>query len=157
MELTINGGCKKLRTDLESLGSFLAYRLMKQRLASTLSVEINLKRNLIKKEGVYGSTDYNWENSKPPKSFIIELDITPSTDIILTTTCHEFVHIWQYATGRLKELYRSPMYRFDGKYFKNNLVYEKLPWEKEAFSMEKKLYNEWVLYECGLEFQNKRS
>jgi len=142
MELYVTGGYRKLRADADSLGSFLGYYLMKPRLASTLSVEIILNKHLERNTGLVGSVDYDSEGNRP-KSFYIEVDSSQEYRDIMITLCHEFVHVMQYATGRLKELVRHPSFRFDGNYFNCNSDYYKHPWEIEAYNLENDLYNRW--------------
>ena len=54
------------------------------------------------------------------------------------TLAHEMVHLRQYATGQLKQLEReNNVYRFGKLYYNSkNIVYQNLPWEVEAETLE---------------------
>ena len=53
---------------------------------------------------------------------------------IVSTVCHEMVHVKQYVRGELGD-----MGRWKSRRVSDNTSYSDLPWEKEAFKMEEGL------------------
>ena len=59
---------------------------------------------------------------------------------IIMILCHEFVHIKQYDNGRLIQYGNKMM--FDGIEYDNTYSYKNLPFEKEAFKAQGKIYKQ---------------
>jgi hypothetical protein len=63
------------------------------------------------------------------------------------TLVHEMIHIKQFALNELRNFPKS--IRWNGKFYRmpngeiDLVKYLDYPWEVEAYSVEKKLYNEW--------------
>ena len=75
-----------------------------------------------------------------------------SRDKFNETDCHEMVHVWQIATGRMKDTWRGGYKQLwkckDGKYRNyGKTSYERQPWETEAYAMEGKLAELFKKYE----------
>ena len=65
-------------------------------------------------------------------------------DKLIETVAHEMVHVWQMATGRLKDKFRGGYKQLwkckDGKYRNyNKTSYDRQPWETQAYALEGKL------------------
>ena len=82
------------------------------------------------------------------KDIIIQIDHRlgriEGRDQLIETIAHEMVHVWQMATGRLKDKFRGGYKQLwkckDGKYRNyRNTAYGRQPWETQAYVLEKKL------------------
>ena len=82
------------------------------------------------------------------KDIIIQIDHRLSRiegrDQLIETVAHEMVHVWQMATGRLKDKFRGGYKQLwkckDGKYRNyNKTSYDRQPWETQAYALEGKL------------------
>ena len=92
---------------------------MGKRLMNSLEININLRRNLITKEGCEGTAVWEDENIRP-REFTIELDLTYSIRDVLITLAHEMVHIKQWAKGEMYEYARADMVRYHQTKFNLN-------------------------------------
>ena len=77
MLLHIRGSNKYNRKLIEAATWWYAEKVMSKRLMSGLKIDINLRKNLIDKEGCEGTSIWEDENRRP-KEFTIELDISNS-------------------------------------------------------------------------------
>ena len=133
---------KELFQALENAAFYYADELLGKRMARYICLEIKLTKDLKKKEKAYGYCHIIDDNLSRPREFMIELDASMkhTFDQILTWLAHEMVHLKQfvrkelcdYVTGRV--LWKSRCY---GK-----IHYNDMPWEKEAYRLEDKLYKE---------------
>ena len=82
------------------------------------------------------------------KDMIIQIDHRLSRvegrDKLIETVAQEMVHVWQMATGRLKDKFRGGYKQLwkckDGKYRNyNKTSYDRQPWETQAYALEGKL------------------
>lgn len=101
-------------------------------------VYIDFEENLFDTEGILGDCDFD-SSMQPPDWYDIRVDRSLSNDDLLLTLAHELVHIKQYARRELKQLMRSPYYRFRKEYFHNSTPYAERPWEIEAYELESEL------------------
>jgi hypothetical protein len=100
-------------------------------------VIIKLKRNLLTNDNVFG-----WCLDMGDKEYEIEVDSSADLVNMLTTVAHEMVHVKQYARGEHAELARG-VFRWKRKYYSMDTDYEKMPWEKQAHKLEKRIWEEW--------------
>ena len=103
-----------------------------------LDIRINHRGLLC--EGVYGwcsVLDCNWR----PRNFEIELHNRMPVDDYISTLIHELWHVYQHVMGDLKD--KGPK-RFWKGIDHSNTDYSDQPWEVEAYSMEKKLFGEYM-------------
>lgn len=143
MYLNIEGGTKKQRDLVESMAVFAGYKLMREKLADTIELDIELTRNLYKEDGNIG--DVIWEDrNHRPKQYSMRVDSTGDLRRILETVAHEMVHVSQFATGRWVELYKTKQTRWEGKVLKKLPQYWDRPWEIEAHGREVGLFLQWV-------------
>ncbi len=115
MLLHINGSTKKVRKIVEQAARYYAEKLMGKRLMAGLEININLKNNLLAKEGNEGNTI--WEDTGyRSRDFTIELDTTVKIRNLLITLAHEMVHVKQWAKDEMYE-YTNTMglVRFKGE------------------------------------------
>ena len=134
-----NGGIEKDRTLAEEVMWFCIETLMPR--MKNLMVECELKKI---EDGVLG---YAW-SVEDNKDCMIQIDSRLSRDAgrdkFIETVCHEMVHVWQMATGRLKDKFRGGYKQLwkckDGKYRNyNKTSYDRQPWETQAYDLEGKL------------------
>ena len=147
MLLHVKGSNKAVRKIVEMASWYYAEKLMGTRLMGTLSITINLIRNMSEKTGCEGSAIWDdWDDfKKTPRDFTIELDCSMSLRNILINLAHEFVHVKQWVKGDMYEYFRNPsMVRFmKKKYDMNNMAYFDYPWEIEAFGRQLGLFTRW--------------
>ena len=140
MLLHITGSNNKNRKLVERAAWWYSEKLMGKRLMRGLEIHINLRRNLITKEGCEGTATWEDENIRP-KEFTIELDLTFSIRDVLITLAHEMVHIKQWAKGEMYEYSKPGMVRFHKTKFElDDIDYWDYPWEIEAFGKQLGLF-----------------
>ena len=129
LDVNVTGGNKIKRELVEELARFVHAKLMPRK-----AVEVNIDIGDYEVFGLCGQIDdYEYE---------IELKDTSVTQMLITLA-HEMVHVKQYARNELKQLVRQPMYRWKKEYLPLDTPYFDQPWEKEAYDLEEKLYDEW--------------
>ena len=141
MILHVKGSNKAIRKLVESATRFYAEKLMGKRLTENLKITVNLKRNLLSKEGLEGSAVWE-DDSYRPREFIVEIDSTVKVRNILLTLAHEMVHVKQWAKDEMYEqLNTIGMVRFKGeKVHLDSLEYWDQPWEIEAYGKQLGLF-----------------
>ena len=131
-----NKGLKKDRELAEEVMWFCIETLMPR--IKNLMVDCELKKI---GDGVLG---YAW-CVEDNRDCVIQIDSRLSRDVsrdkFIETVCHEMVHVWQMATGRMKDTFRGEYKQLwkckDGKYRNyGKTAYERQPWETEAYAME---------------------
>ena len=80
--------------------------------------------------------------------FEIELDKKLSIKEMVTALCHEMVHVKQFARKEMVDGIETGVARWKSKKISLDTNYWDLPWEKEAYRMEKKLAND--VWENGI-------
>ena len=140
MIIHVKGSNKAVRKLVEIAAWYYAEKLMGKRLINNLEININLKRNLYKKDKSEGTAIWEDESSRP-KEFTIELDCDTKVRNILITLAHEMVHVKQWAKNEMYEYYKGDEVRFmKTKYDMNNLNYWDFPWEIEAYGKQLGLF-----------------
>ena len=113
---------------------------MNELLSSRKSKNTHLEIRFIKlPKNIHGyccihEDDYNPNN---PTMFSIDISPTLTLEKIITTLAHELVHLRQFREKQLK--YRDKYTLFRGYAYSLDTPYEKEPWEKEAYKLEKSL------------------
>ena len=141
MLLHINGSTKKVRKIVEQAAWYYAEKLMGKRLMAGLEININLKNNLLAKEGNEGSTI--WEDTGyRSRDFTIELDTTVKIRNLLITLAHEMVQVKQWAKDEMYEYMNTMgLVRFKGEKIHLELTdYRDYPWEIEAYGKQLGLF-----------------
>jgi hemoglobin-like flavoprotein len=91
----------------------------------------------------WGICDHHDIGIKPREfTILINSELKEVKDII-TTVAHEMVHVWQYATGKLRD-YEAPVHRYENDLYDADMSYRDMPWEIEARQLEKVLYKLWL-------------
>lgn len=78
------------------------------------------------------------------QSFTIQLNNSLDDNLLLETLFHEMVHLKQYSKGELSESKTSMIWK-NKTYLKNNQDNRHLPWEEEAYRLEKELLNHYLI------------
>ena len=102
MLVRVKGSDKVTRKIIRTAARWYAEKLMGKRLTAGLDININLKKNLLDKDGHEGTAIWE-DDSIRPKEFTIMLDSTCAIRNILITLAHEMVHVKQWAKGEMYE------------------------------------------------------
>ena len=141
MLLHVKGSNKAVRKLVEHATWYYAEKLMGLRLMDGLEITINLKKNLLVKEGNEGSVIWEDDGFRP-KEFTVELDSTVKIRNLLITLAHEMVHVKQWAKNEMYEYLNTlGMVRFKGeKIHLKETEYWDYPWEIEAYGKQLGLF-----------------
>ena len=140
IHIEATGGLKKDRELAEDVMWFCMDILMPR--MRTLCIDLEFTKTL--EDGAMGFTHLGDDD----KDMIIQIDHRLSRiegrDKLIETVAHEMVHVWQMATGRLKDKFRGGYKQLwkckDGKYRNyNKTSYDRQPWETQAYALEGKL------------------
>tara|TARA_B100000242_G_scaffold281953_1_gene242777 strand:- start:459 stop:944 length:486 start_codon:yes stop_codon:yes gene_type:complete len=143
MHITTRGGTKTQKKYVKSMADFCGEKLLGSRLYPKIELRIELVKNLMKKEKIYG--DAIWEDDERyPKEFTIRADASQPLRRVLETIAHEMVHVKQYAKDELHEYTMKKGHRYKGKFFSDKLDYWDEPWEIEAHGRETGLFVRWA-------------
>ena len=133
----ITGGLKKDRELADEIVWWCMETLMPRH--RVMNIDIKLTKIL---EGGAEGFCYQGDDDR---DFIIEIDHRLSRfktkEAFIECVIHEMIHVWQGATGRIKDTFRGPYKKLwkckDGKY-RNYLktAYMKQPWEVQAYKMQ---------------------
>lgn len=140
IHIEATGGLKKDRELAEDVMWFCMDILMPR--MRTLCIDLEFTKTL--EDGAMGFA-YMGEDDK---DIIIQVDHRLSRikgrDQLIETVAHEMVHVWQMATGRMKDSFKGGYKQLwkckDGKYRNyTETAYDRQPWETQAYSLEGKL------------------
>ena len=140
IHIEATGGLKKDRELAEDVIWFCMDILMPR--MRTLCIDLEFTKTL--EDGAMGFTHMGDDD----KDIFIQIDHRLSRiegrDKLIETVAHEMVHVWQMATGRLKDKFRGGYKQLwkckDGKYRNyRNTAYDRQPWETQAYALEGKL------------------
>jgi len=130
---------------------YYGYKLLGGRMFNRIIVDVKLRKDMYKKEKAYGYCSISGDVHKP-REFEIEIDSSKDHLIqdMLIWLAHEFVHLKQFVKGELYD-YEDGSVKWKSKVYRDGKVsYEDAPWEKEAYRLEYKLYEEfWDRYVEG--------
>ena len=134
-----------LRDAIEEACWYYGRRLMGGRMAKQITVEVKLTNRLKEKENSYGYCHILDDNLNKPREFCIELDASMkhSFDNILMWLAHEMVHLKQFVRKELWD-YEIGAVQWNTKRYSSSMKYNDMPWEKEAYRLEDKLYYEFA-------------
>lgn len=139
MTITVYGGRKQQRQLLENMAVWLSDELLGSRMSNNVDVDIILRKFSHKEEkGFRGFMNIEDCNLRP-RQFLIEIEKEQTDDDLMETLAHEMVHVKQDVRGQTKERYRGGFKMYWMGEDHTNTPYRKQPWEKEAFSLEKRL------------------
>jgi hypothetical protein len=134
---------------------FFSNSLISTRLSKTLSVKIIFTKGFNKNTKCIATCMWV-DNNVRPKKFEIEIDANLSANQTIRAIAHEMVHLKQYATGQMKDLFSNDSTKWEGKIHENisemNDNYWTYPWEIEAYGREVGLF---VLYSKYIKEEKK--
>ena len=99
-------------------------------------INIHAERGLAKK-GIYGDV-----LQEDDREFTIRIDPHLPPEQFIVTLLHEMVHVYQYATGKMKYKWIHEVI-FEKEKYKWDMDYDSRPWEIEAHAKEKQLKEKW--------------
>ena len=123
--------------------TFYGEVLLGKRMAKNIYLDIKLTKDLKKKEKAYGYCHIIDDDLDKPREFHIEIDTSMkhSTQDILTWIAHEMTHLKQFVKGELYD-WEDGSVQWKTKRYIRTLKYDDMPWEKEAYRLENKLFQE---------------
>ena len=124
--ITVTGGNKFQREIAEKTVNFMIDKLLPR--FRTLEIEVILKKMNDDAVGYCMMQDTNRE-------FEIECSRDLTLKDLVTTICHEMVHVKQYARKEMSD----NGFTWKKKQINEKTPYFDLPWEKEAYKMQDKL------------------
>jgi len=151
MQITVNGyrsNNKNLANTLTTAVWWYGLKLLGGRQARHLWVDINLCKNLYKDTGAYGFCGIIGNENKP-REFELDLDASMGNSLkdLLIWCAHEMVHVKQFVREELIDYEDGSVAWKSRVYARNNTFpHNKQPWEKEAYTLEYKLYEEFIKY-----------
>ena len=129
----VNGGNKTQRDICHKVVGHMIWQLLPR--FRTLDITVNLVNVKSDAIGFCMMEDNN-------RTFEIELDKKIGIKDLVQALCHEMVHVKQYARNEMNDGIVKGRARWKNQYIPEDTNYWDLPWEKEAYRMEKKLAND---------------
>mgnify|MGYP006268557303 CR=1 FL=1 len=88
-------------------------------------------------------------DGRNPKLFVIEINKKLKQDEVLKALAHEMVHVKQYRTNQIKYVKDDILWEGQRYLSRENMesidTYILSPWEKEAYTREEELYNNFIM------------
>jgi len=134
----------QLSSVLSDAAYFYGEKLLGKRMLKNITIEIKLTRELKQKEKAYGLCHIIDDDLNRPREFMIELDASMKWgfDQILIWLAHEMVHLKQFVRKELFDYEYGATQWKSRLYSMNKIAYYEQPWEKEAYRLETKLFEE---------------
>lgn len=159
-KVSIRGGTHEVRTIMRSATKWWLEYLCGKRLASNLTVTIELIDYLRRDQGVLGDCCGFEDDNNRPREFWIRIDTKQTPYTRMLALAHELIHVKQYAKNEMFDYQNRALYgatRFKNEvYWAQQMSYRELPWEKEAYAKEKKVMNAWVRATDNHEYVKQR-
>lgn len=128
--IDVVGGNKTQRQIAENVVYEMIKKLMPRMRTLVIRVElVDIKSDAV---GFCMQGDTNRE-------FEIEIDKKITIKEMVTTICHEMVHVKQFARKEMDDGQQNGRARWKSKFIPMDTNYYDLPWEKEAYRMQDKL------------------
>ena len=133
---------KELYQALSSAAIWYGAVLLGTRMVKNISLDIKVTKGLKEKEKSYWYCHIIYDDLNRPREFMIELDASMKYgfDEILTWLAHEMVHLKQFVRGELCD-YETGKVQWKTRFY-GRVHYDDQPWEREAYRLETKLYEE---------------
>ena len=147
MQLYIEGYRSNNQKLYKAVGSAALYYcalLLGPWMVRNIYLEIKLTKDLKKKDQAYGYCHIVDDDLDKPREYMIELDASMKHpfDQILIWLAHEMVHLKQFVRGELFD-YETGKVQWKRRMY-GRVHYDDQPWEKEAYRLEEKLYNQFA-------------
>ena len=131
--VVVEGGNKTQREICENVVHYMIGQLMPR--MRTLDIEVQLKNLTGDAVGFCMMEENN-------RMFTIEADKKMGIKDLVTTICHEMIHVKQYARKEMTDnLVENGQAVWRGRKVNPNTKYYDLPWEKEAYRLQDKFAN----------------
>ena len=131
--VAVEGGNKTQREICEKVVHYMIGQLMPR--MRTLDIEVQLKNLTGDAVGFCMMEENN-------RQFTIEADRKMGIKDLVTTICHEMIHVKQYARKEMDDWSGVGLARWKGRTFNAaNTNYYNLPWENEAYRLQDKFAN----------------
>jgi hypothetical protein len=103
---------------------------------SRYNLVIKSERGLARRDGMRGAVH---PDPADPTTIVMLLDSALNSELLISTLCHEMVHVKQFALGQTQVKYRGekPTFYWMGKRVQAD--YWDQPWEQEAWRRERVL------------------
>ena len=125
----VTGGNKFQREIAHKTVAFMIEKLMPRMKTLDIALHIcNIKSDAV---GFAMMTDNN-------RTFELEIDKKINLNNLVTTICHEMIHVKQYARNEINGIDLCSK----GRNIPKDTDYWNFPWEKEAYRLQKKYANE---------------
>lgn len=138
-----NDPVKIQKSTVRKAAFFFSNSLLSTRLNNKINLRIVFIKDFYKVSKCLGTCTWT-DNNDRPREFEIELDDNLSPKQTLRALAHEMVHLKQYATGQMKDMYSDQSTKWEGKIHKyvseQTNDYWTYPWEIEAYGREVGLY-----------------
>ena len=142
MLIHVKGSNKSVRKLVRLAAWYYAEKLMGRRSIANLEININLRKDMLKKENNEGTAIWedDWRTA-PHKEFLIELDCGVKIRNLLISLAHEMVHVKQWVKNEMYEYCKRDEVRFHSTKFNlSKIDYWDYPWEIEAFGRQLGLF-----------------
>ena len=131
--VAVEGGNKTQREICEKVVHYMIGQLMPR--MRTLDIDVQLKNLTGDAVGFCMMEENN-------RQFTIEADRKMGIKDLVTTICHEMIHVKQYARKEMDDWSGVGLARWKGRTFNAaNTNYYNLPWEMEAYRLQDKFAN----------------
>lgn len=146
MRLQVRGQHRTLERDtVRDAVHYYTKRLFRSR-NPAISVTVTFVPDLLSSAGALGTCQWT-DSQRRPRRFHVMLHSKLGSNRALEILAHEMVHVWQYATGRLRDIGDADTVEWDGKR-KDYTGFIELnfdaPWEVEAYGRQVGLYTGFV-------------
>ena len=132
--VTVSGGNKTQRKVAETTTHQMIAELLPR--FRTLDIEVKLKKFTKTDRDAIGWCLMEDNN----RTFVIEINKDIGITELVTTICHEMVHVKQYARNEMTdECVEFGAATWKGRKVSPKVSYYDLPWEKEAYRLQDKL------------------
>ena len=127
--ISVTGGTSTQRSLAQEVAYWALDQLVSRRMQNSLDIRIEIKPFVNEGNNV-GYTTWEYDNIRP-REFLIEIDKSIDDE--------------EFAKEELKERFK-PYHRelWFGKEIDTKNKYRSLPWEKDAYKLQVKLYNEYI-------------
>lgn len=127
-EVVVIGGSKTEKQVVEKAVQWCIKKLLPR--VRTLDIEVRIRKLNVCGYCLEGDTN---------RKFELEIKKGMKLYDLISTVCHEMVHVKQYAKREMSLDYNSGRTRWKAKLISENTKYLDQPWEKEAFKLEENL------------------
>ena len=155
--LSIRNAPKGTLKQLRSAITWMSAHLLGNRLSEVISINVIFKKNLCRNEFILGDCSMD-DDSFPPRLFTIRVDSSITRFQQFMTLAHELIHTKQFAKGEMYDYALRPeLTRWKRRKINvEKTDYQNLPWEKEAYKLQRSLIISWAKETDNMEFIRKK-